>query len=408
MPRDSGAPPAGGVATDNVWRAESHARLGHDDAEWRYPPDLRHTLGYLNTTYGTPRSAPPQHSGDPPQPIPWLTFNKRPFISQYELMLLPCSSPQRLLTEHTTALPFNAYDPAVMDPPARQFENFRSPFGHLLNFFHSRPITGPIPPPDYSASSHFYRLFEFTHVPSRFVATDTLLNPVEFTAGPGTEYFHPPFDRISHFRDPGRVNLNTVNSGQVWDGVLNGHPGPGFEQLVDSRRGYIGVGANELFDDVPTLIANPFRAGMAGDLVPLAGMARSDVECTLLRSDAVQRGQPPSGVPLFVNRSQQDCTHGDRNPYFRYESIRYLGNLVTTHSNVFAVWITVGYFEVQTDTIAPINPDGFQLGQELGSDQADIRRHRAFYIIDRTIPVGFELGVNHNVDDAIILRRFIE
>ena len=161
-------------------------------------------------------------------------------------------------------------------------------------------------------------------------------------------------------------------------------------------------------DDVPTLIANPFRSGLAGDLVPLAEMARSDVECTLLRSDAIQRGHPPSGNPLFINRSQHDCNHTERNPYFRYEGIRYLGNLVTTHSNVFAVWITVGYFEVQPDTNVPINPDGYQLGQEIGGDQGDIRRHRAFYIIDRTIPVGFELGINHNVDDAIILRRFIE
>ena len=235
-----------------------------------------------------------------------------------------------------------------------------------------------------------------------------MLNPVEFANGRGTESFHPPFNRVSRFRDPGRVNLNTISSGRVWDGVLNGHPGPKFEQLVDSRRGYIGVGSNTLLDDVPTLIANPFRAGVAGDLVPLADMARSDVECTLLRSDVIQREQPPSRYPLFVNDSRHDSNNTERNPYFRYEGLRYLGNLVTTHSNVFAVWVTVGYFEVQPDTNAPINPDGWQLGQEIGSDQGDIQRHRAFYIIDRTIPVGFELGVNHNVDDAIILRRFIE
>ena len=37
-----------------------------------------------------------------------------------------------------------------------------------------------------------------------------------------------------------------------------------------------------------------------------------------------------------------------------------------------------------------------------------VTRHRAFYMIDRSIPVAFEPGENHNVDRAILLRRFIE
>ena len=52
--------------------------------------------------------------------------------------------------------------------------------------------------------------------------------------------------------------------------------------------------------------------------------------------------------------------------------------------------------------------DGYQLGAELGSDTGEIVRHRAFYIIDRSIPVGYERGQNHNVNRAILLKRFIE
>ena len=71
-----------------------------------------------------------------------------------------------------------------------------------------------------------------------------------------------------------------------------------------------------------------------------------------------------------------------RNPYFAYKAMRRLDNLVTTRSNVYAVWITVGYFEVSP---APSNdprrsvkyPDGWVLGQELGSDTGDMQRHRA-------------------------------
>ena len=77
-----------------------------------------------------------------------------------------------------------------------------------------------------------------------------------------------------------------------------------------------------------------------------------------------------------------------------------MANLLTTQSNVYAIWLTVGYFEV--------NPETGQLGQEMGTDTGDIKRNRAFYIIDRSIPVAFEPGQNHNVDRCVVLRRIIE
>ena len=65
---------------------------------------------------------------------------------------------------------------------------------------------------------------------------------------------------------------------------------------------------------------------------------------------------------------------GHRNPvrsaYFRYQTLDRLSDLLTTRSNVYAVWITVGYFEV-TAIPGGVNaghPDGYLLGVELGSD----------------------------------------
>ena len=54
------------------------------------------------------------------------------------------------------------------------------------------------------------------------------------------------------------------------------------------------------------------------------------------------------------------------------------------------------------------HPDGYQLGPELGSDTGEIERHRAFYIFDRTIPVGFVRGQDLNIEKALLLRRYIE
>jgi hypothetical protein len=98
----------------------------------------------------------------------------------------------------------------------------------------------------------------------------------------------------------------------------------------------------------------------------------------------------------------------DRNPYFRYQPLTRLSNLLTTRSNVYAVWLTVGYFEVTPGAIDTAHPDGYRLGQEMGSDTGEIVRHRAFYIYDRSIPVGFEPGQDHNFQDGLLLRRFIE
>ena len=99
-----------------------------------------------------------------------------------------------------------------------------------------------------------------------------------------------------------------------------------------------------------------------------------------------------------------------RHAYFYYLNFSRLGSVITTRSNVYAVWITVGYFEVTPNSggVDAGHPDGYQLGQELGADSGEITRHRAFYIYDRTIPVGFEPGHDHNYEKGILLKRVIE
>jgi hypothetical protein len=170
-----------------------------------------------------------------------------------------------------------------------------------------------------------------------------------------------------------------------------------------------------------------------------------EVNATLLRAkvtfDANNRPTLTT-VPLFqseptdpanpnINHEYEYCDI-NRNPYFRYQRLMRLGNLVTTRSNVYAIWVTIGYFEVQPVSevmqpdpnvggnflingvslspaeIAEIYPDGYMLGQELGSDNGDIKRHRGFFIFDRTIPVGFRRGYDFNVDQALLIKRIID
>ena len=428
--------------------------------------DLDHSLGGLNRVDGqrlekgfgatVPTSAasddtyvgaPSTASGRPA--FPWLNWNNRPFVSQLELPLVPFTSTSKLTLLYSRlrgTVPNNAPYQAA----AGTTSSVSSQYGHLINFFESSGTedfngNGMLDPGedenanltlDAATGMDLSRLFEYTRVPSRFVDTDTWLNPSDFgatAAGPsalGTEFRYAPFNRVSNYRDPGQVNINTIFDDRIWTAVLGqNRTVPTFTQLVESRRGLSATSvsptpgppitrpAREIAwdaafrttrvwprrnDDPPTFFRNPFRAAGAGDLVPLASMQRPDIECTLLRSGRDNPGGLAPTVNAGVFTPATGGAHVDpaRNPYFRYRGFQRLENLVTTRSNVYATWVTVGFFEV--------DPTTGLLGQEEGIDTGNVKRHRAFYIFDRSLPVAFEPGQDHNVDRAILLRRFIE
>lgn len=274
------------------------------------------------------------------------------------------------------------------------------------------------------------------------------------------------------------------------------HFGPAWRDVVMSRRGYPQVdavgapvdtiaGATGAIPDTltfglnnqfPTFFVNPFRSSNAGDLVPLPMMMRAGVQASLLRSHPYVTGRPmspapnegwgldgtddngdgliddareagygndmlavmspiASRMPLFSEGTATPAIDAGRNPYMMYQPMTRLGNLVTTRSGVFAIWVTVGYFEVEPapdfatvqtrfldaiPTSTPnrqamaralydrVYPEGYMLGQEVGSETGNTRRARGFYIVDRTEAVGFKPGEDLNVDNAIRLRRRIE
>lgn len=446
---------------NNVWRPEPYDRPPGADQDPLHTPNLQEppppngldhcfklvlqqTLGYLNRPYfvggnpdPNPRAAPPEYIGDPPAgvpPFPMLTWNNRPFASPLELLLVPTPPSSRLLGAIAgqmlvTNTPYTGPNPPPHSP------NWFWENGHysfLANHFHSVMDGNP----GGNRAAQLFRLLDLVHVPSPFVGVELQMNPA--TAVTGVHNFYPPFHFIPTYREPGRINLNTIFSPDVWAGLMNDlsfngtdfQPGVFgntnfFQRFLVSRRGY-GAAAGTwdqtllaIDDQYPSRFSNPFRTFAGATLRPpilpapqgLDPNTGREINATLLREDLLQADRPLFAFDAVTGGAAlAPYNDPNRNPYFRYQQLQRLGSLVSTRSNVYAVWITVGYFEVTPwpAGVDAVHPDGLQLGQELGYDSGEVRRHRAFYIFDRSIPVGFERGKNHNVHKAVLLERYIE
>jgi hypothetical protein len=94
-------------------------------------------------------------------------------------------------------------------------------------------------------------------------------------------------------------------------------------------------------------------------------------------------------------------------PYFRTEWLQKMMNLTTVRTHQFAVWITVGFFEVvrrgrPQDLVAD------QLGPEMTQNNGRKIRHRGFFILDRTRAAGFNPADPGSAREVVVYRRHIE
>ncbi|MDA7978417.1 MAG: hypothetical protein MPJ50_06565, partial [Pirellulales bacterium] len=357
---------------------------------------------------------------------PAFTWNNRPFISALDLLNVPGSPPDRLMRDFSVrGMTGTRYGDQLLNI---------APFRHLFPFFQEfdpNPSAGlPTPP-----RSNFHHLFEYVHVPSRFPESQKVLTPavsgtpVNFESLP----LHPPFNKLSQFREPGKINLNNMqDTGEGFAAATNDEIDPAISDLAynsvnaframrQSRKGFGAIPGPaappemdlEFNPAEPSFFARPFK-----------GYSESDIDETYLRREPGGQ-QPllaartvtdpsPTGVKLGSNPVPPE-RDGDRHAYLRHEPFNKLGNIMTTRSNVYAVWITVGFFEVTPAPAAgglspsrELYPDGLMLGHELGLTDGSIVRHRMFGIIDRSRPTAFVRGFDYNAKETVLLKRIIE
>jgi hypothetical protein len=320
------------------------------------PPKSQHTLGALFRIFGTGSSAPAE-------PFPWMMWANRPYTSATELSLVPRASSFQLLRLHNTAAATNsdALESGV--------------FGHLPRLLEPTVVgsaTTAISPPwnaiagrnstTGALSGTAAAIWDAVHVPTPFGGSyqDVPLTTTGIADLTPIGLNKRPYGQLPHFREPGRVNINTITGSAVWNALLgSGTSGTAIQSWTSGTSPF----------DTP---------------------AR-----TLL--EALGRYHPTvSGTTSFIDTYTEASRDAASNAYFRYQTVSRLTNLTTIRSNVFAIWVTIGY---------STSPSGWN---EAGSDTGEIRRHRGFYIFDRSIPVGFDPGNDLNVRDAILLRRIIQ
>lgn len=100
-------------------------------------------------------------------------------------------------------------------------------------------------------------------------------------------------------------------------------------------------------------------------------------------------------------------------PYFRTEWLQKVTNLTTVRTHQYAVWITVGFFEVTKQgnpAMASVDYSQAydQLGLELGVLDGKNTRYRGFFLVDRTKAVGFNVSLPGDFRNCVVYRDLIE
>ncbi|MGI9516624.1 MAG: hypothetical protein ACR2NP_06255, partial [Pirellulaceae bacterium] len=393
-----------------LWKEEAQTEDGNVVAQSAIAGDTHHfnyeffgSPGFVNLAYDHPDF---YDVGLNPAPVGFagLTWLNRPLANHYELLEVPYTTSFELLQRYTLARSFDPYiDPTTSPNPGD------GRFGHLMNFYSAKSTAGIQQFP-----SGMGALLDFVRVPSRFAGTQRYLNDS------GT--LSPPFNILSRYREPGKININTMIADEVRIGWL-GAAGAGVNADGEDLAGMATTYRLEEVDKTDfegsrrsnsngtslSLFDNPFRNFVDFDKTPYDILVyESPALATYLRSEINGGTGGSAGPPLLEAVSTFPFADPLRDSQFRFQNFRRIGATTTTRSSVFAIWITVGRFEVDEDeNLITIGAGDAVQGVELGADTGKAKRSRGFFMIDRSIPVGYEPGENHNIEKMILTETII-
>ena len=326
-------------------------------------------------------------------PFGWLAWNNRPYANHMELANVPMLSAEGLIRHFgesedvSQAVNGNPIQITTDETSDQAFSYFfgDDQFAHLPGF-------GQVSRNGTPGANRFDALLDYVEAPNRFMGSETWLSANVTGTTPVAPNallcnLHAPFSSIPNFRSPGKINLNTIYEEDVWNALTGGFGDMTFDTFRMSRSASSG----------PTDVGGFFTTAEGADFVELgATRALKGQDKNMFRRPNVGAGKFFVGVNETITEGTTDIESAAS---FRNEVRTRLGGLTTARSSVYAFWITIGYFEVD---------EYGRVGSELGADEGGVRRNRAFYMVDRSIPVACEPGKNHNVDQAVLVRTIIE
>lgn len=398
------------------------SRVGYYQNQNQYGNVVTRTTYSENTIGGPPNSifAPPDNvllpntttNANNATVFPlWQPHFDRDFASVGELLSVPLYGPsfvtQSLAPKDSNSSTLNSL--AVEAPLAPTATGYYQPLAAQAKIFrpqHPLNVGSPTIP---QYDNRWYRVLELLDVPSR--ANQQIENNLQ------SQYpwlFPQALQRV-----PGKMNINQIRYGENLFALLDdpgqfnvfgynagignvNNPGNGWytdnydanrnwwTELLKARDGKDPTATNAYNNANGTSVSlympgspasRPFRPMSYFDNSNAGTNNYNSIDDTLLRATPLDSTLGLNQRRLFEARSQTDLTAtGNTIDYYtRQRLLSKIAGNTTQRSNVFLVWVSVGFFEAyQPD---PNNPAVVQIGAEM-TDQA---RRRGFFVVDRSM-----------------------
>jgi hypothetical protein len=234
---------------------------------------------------------------------------------------------------------------------------------------------------------------------------------------PGNGTVVPP--AVSNATDSGDPWINNTvpdQSGQVMPTSATYTLNNGFNSLMWSGGVYF-PNANHTAPLVsttgvlpPTTIQNTLPYGNVtvapGDLIPYNGYG------PVPALSNPQLNGPYLGANSATGGSGN--TDDRQHPYWRTEMLQKAMNLTTVRTHQYAVWITVGFFEVKRQGDIGMLAQGLPqlafdvMGPEVGALNGRNVRYRGFFLVDRLKLTGFNPGDTGAWHSAVVYRKVVQ